>query len=310
MKGLKKANRCLYPIFEYPSFGCTIGLNNRRNILGHLPDGLPIGRISKLVNQVQLIKAIEQPLKSFDGRLPENRNAFYRRVSERLRHKDRAINIWDYERLILEQFPEVIHAKAIPHTNKNCEIAPGRVMVAVFPDIKKRTDLNPLTPGFAIGRLEAIEDFLRERSNLFLYCDENIQVVNPFYELIKVKACIRFKPEFSPSFYAVQLNQDLHEYLAPWVLNQNVPPHFSGILYTSAILNFIEERAYVDVISHFSVYHFKFDLETLEAVPVNGYDLQGEANPVTGDPIQTLPTRSIITTHAPEGDDILIWGGI
>ena len=41
---------------------------------------------------------------------------FYTRVSERLRHKDRAINLWDYERLILEAFPQIYKAKCLKHT--------------------------------------------------------------------------------------------------------------------------------------------------------------------------------------------------
>ena len=274
-------------------------LHNRNNTLDHLPDGLPVGRIAKLVNPVQTIKTVEQPLKSINGRLPEDRNAYYLRVSERLRHKDRAINIWDYERLVLEQFPEVLHAKAISHTSKQSEIEPGKVMVAVFPDLKKRTDISPLTPGFPIGKLEAIEDFLRRHSNMFLYCDENIQVVNPLYELIRVKACVRFHKGFSPAFYATQLNQDLHNFLAPWVVNQNTPLHFSGSLHTSTILNFMEERPYVDVVSHFLVYHFTLDLERMAPVSTTGYDIRGNAKPVKNEMIRTRTAHSILTTYPP-----------
>lgn len=282
-------------------------LHNQNNALDHLPDGLPVGRIAKLVNPVQTIKTVEQPLKSINGRLPEDRNAYYRRVSERMRHKDRAINIWDYERLVLEQFPEVLQAKAISHTSKNSELEPGRVMVAVFPDLKKRTDISPLTPGFPIGKLEAMEDFLRQHSNMFLYCDENIQVVNPLYELIRVKACVRFHKGFSPTFYATQLNQDLHNYLAPWIVDLNTPLHFSGSLHTSTILNFMEERPYVDVVSHFSVYHFTLDLERMVPVSTTGCDILGKAKPVKNELIRTQTARSVLTTY-PDGHDIRLWG--
>ncbi|MEN0047013.1 MAG: baseplate J/gp47 family protein [Bacteroidota bacterium] len=274
--------------------------NNQDNELSHLKQGIEPNTISKLVNQVQTIKSVTQPLSSFDGRPEEDQQAYYRRVSERLRHKNRAVNIWDYERLILEAFPEVFHAKTLSHTSKSCNIAPGKVMVAVFPDLRNRADVNPFTPGFAIGKLERIEDYLRERANLFLFCEESIQVVNPIYELVKVKCCVRFRPGFSPAFYKTQLNTDLHGFLAPWTLNfETAELMFSGELHTSTILHFIEERPYVDVVSNFEVYHYTIDLQTGE--PKNPPTL------TTTELIRTKTARSILTTYA-DGHEITLWG--
>ena len=42
---------------------------------------------------------------------------YYRRISERLRHKNRAITSWDYEQIILENFPEVFKVKCLNSTN-------------------------------------------------------------------------------------------------------------------------------------------------------------------------------------------------
>lgn len=280
---------------------------NNDNTLDQLELGLAPETITKLVNQGPAIKKVIQPLPSINGRLPEDKNAYYRRVSERLRHKNRAINIWDYERLILEEFQEVFHAKTLSHTSKNCEIDPGSVMVAVFPDLRNRPDINPFTPGFCIGKLEAIEDHLRARSNLFLYCNENIQVVNPLYELIQVKCCVRFRTGFPPLFYSTQLNNDLHSFLAPWIVNFDGDLLFSGELHTSAILNFIEEREYVDVVTHFQVCHFTIDQETGEPLPVSGNDIEGNPIPVSSDVIRTSTARSILTTY-PAGHEIQLWG--
>ena len=36
---------------------------------------------------------------------------YYTRVSERLRHKNRAIQLWDYEHLILQNFPHLYRVK-------------------------------------------------------------------------------------------------------------------------------------------------------------------------------------------------------
>ena len=68
---------------------------------------LPAGTISKLDKPDAAVKSIAQPFASFGGRGAESSQAFYTRISERLRHKDRAIDLWDYERLILEAFPQI-----------------------------------------------------------------------------------------------------------------------------------------------------------------------------------------------------------
>ena len=59
-----------------------------------------------------------------------------KRISERLRHKGRAITRFDYERITLEQFPEIWKVKCINHTlglanttyQKDLELAPGFVL--------------------------------------------------------------------------------------------------------------------------------------------------------------------------------------
>ena len=75
------------------------------------------GTISKLLVPDANIAKVGQPFDSFGGSAPEDSgSAYYQRVSERTRHKGRAIQKWDFERLVLQQFPEVLCAKCIPHS--------------------------------------------------------------------------------------------------------------------------------------------------------------------------------------------------
>ncbi len=78
---------------------------------------LPSGTISKLDQPDAAVKKITQPFATFGGRGQEASTAFYTRVSERLRHKDRAIALWDYERLVLEAFPQIYQVKCLNHTH-------------------------------------------------------------------------------------------------------------------------------------------------------------------------------------------------
>jgi hypothetical protein len=75
---------------------------NNENDVSHLETGLPSETIKKLITRVPQIRSVSQPYNSFGGTPEESDEHFYRRISERLRHKKRAITLWDYEHLILQ----------------------------------------------------------------------------------------------------------------------------------------------------------------------------------------------------------------
>ncbi|HKH59491.1 MAG TPA: hypothetical protein VKA49_01600 [Flavitalea sp.] len=237
---------------------------NHDNSLSHLALPLPAKTIQKLVDSRAAIKTVSQPYYSFDGRLPENDYQFYRRISERLRHKNRSICIWEYERLVLEQFPDLHKVKCLNHTSilQNKEIAPGFVTLAVIPDLRNKNAANKLEPRVSVGVLDEIKVFLKRKTNLFVASpfDEKLdylQLVNPLYEQIKVKTCVRFYTGLDVAYYKYVLNDDLKKFLAPWAFDTNKEINFGSTYHKSAILNFIEERKYVDVVLGFSVQHYK-----------------------------------------------------
>ncbi len=86
----------------------------------HFDQSLPAGSISKLSVKVAEVSKVTQPFASFDGKHKETGKEYYMRVSERLRHKGRAINAWDYEHLVLDRFPSIYKVKAINHTDPDC----------------------------------------------------------------------------------------------------------------------------------------------------------------------------------------------
>src|SRR5207237_4012667 len=90
------------------------------NAPSHFDAALPADSISKLVTPVAQVSKVQQPFASFDGKHSEVGKEFYTRVSERLRHKGRAITAWDYEHLILNRFSDIYKVKCITHTDPNC----------------------------------------------------------------------------------------------------------------------------------------------------------------------------------------------
>src|SRR5690606_13831713 len=134
-----------------------IGENNHP---AHLENGLPAGSISKLIMRVPQIKGVSQPFSSFGGLHEEADTAYYRRVSERLRHKNRAITLWDYEHLILQAYPEVYKIKCLNHTSATSFVSPGDVLLVVVPDIINKNVFDIYEPRLSKNMLDSIQSYI------------------------------------------------------------------------------------------------------------------------------------------------------
>ncbi|HEX4957334.1 MAG TPA: baseplate J/gp47 family protein [Lacibacter sp.] len=218
----------------------------------------PAGTISKMVNKVAEVKKINQPFSSFGGRPVESKHDFYLRISERLRHKQRAVTNWDYEYLVLQQFPEVYKVKCLNHTSlqEGCEcsfVKPGHVTLIAVPDIHNKNQFNPLEPKLSLDLITSIEEFLKELCSSFI----TPEVKNPQYEQVLLDFKVRFKTAGDFGFYADVLNRDIMNYLTPWAFTTGTDIVFGGHVRKSVLLNFIEEREYVDFVTDFRMYHVK-----------------------------------------------------
>jgi len=292
-----KSIRALPRVVKISAQAVEARFEDQANDLAHLAKPLPAGQVTKLLQSQSEIKKIEQPFPSRKGQLPEKGNTFYRRVSERLRHKDRAVTIWDYERILLEAFPKIFRAKCLSHTRLTSELAPGHTLVAVIPDLSRRQSEYPVAPRFSAGDLAEMANYLRYRTNLFVaHTTEddigNIQeqylwIANPIYEPVRLKFDVRFKRGVDVNFHMYLLDDDLKHFLAPWVKDQTANIRFNQMLHRSRIIQFIEERPYVDVVLNLEVEHCGIQLPAW----------QSEIIPTT--------SRSILTTHLAEGKDPL-----
>jgi hypothetical protein len=221
----------------------------------HLVTPLPPGAIAKLAVPLPEIKAVQQPYPSFEGRPSEQSQRYYTRVSEQLRHKGRAITIFDYERLVLEQFPDIYKVRCINHGqvvgDRLRELMPGVVTLAVIPNLAQRRTTNDLQPKVNINRLETIRTYLQR------YCSPwvEIQVVNPKYEPIHVDFEVKFKPPYDGNFayYSRELERAIVGFLSPWTVSEGADIHFGGKVYRSSILNFVEEHPTVDYVFNFKM---------------------------------------------------------
>ena len=128
----------------------------------HLATALPAESVAKMVVRDTSIKTVSQPFASYGGREAESDSVFHTRCSERLRHKDRAVTLWDYEHLVLERFPEVHKVKCLNHTCPNSEFSPGSIMLVLTPDLQNRNSRYPLRPAVTQSVLQKVKTFIEE----------------------------------------------------------------------------------------------------------------------------------------------------
>ncbi|WOD42839.1 phage baseplate protein [Hwangdonia lutea] len=240
---------------------------NNDNEFSHLENGLPEKTISKLVERKATLKGVTQPYSSFDGVPKETDTQFYRRVSERLRHKQRAITIWDYEQLILQQFPKIYKVNCLKHTFGDSELAPGFVTVIAIPNIINQNIFDVYKPRISKAKRNEIQSFINGLNTLHV----DAFVENPMYQEVKIALKVKFYEGKDESFYKKQLQKDISKFLAPWAYEETAEINFGLTLHESVVIYYIEQLDYVDYIK---------DFELLEET--NKTDNQGEVifNPV------------------------------
>jgi len=221
----------------------------------HLLTALANGSIAKVKNGNVAIKTVTQPFASFGGQLKETEQAFHTRVSERLRHKNRCVTVWDYERLVLNAFPKVHKVKCIPHASAKEWLAPGNVMLVVIPDLRNRNAVNPLQPKVDADTISRITSFVQKRIGMQIA----VTVKNPNYQKLQLHFKVQFRTGYEFNYYRNALEQALIEYLSPWAYTDQRDLQFGGKVYKSVILDFVEEREYVDYVTDFRLYSYSGD---------------------------------------------------
>lgn len=214
----------------------------------HLENALPAGTIKKMELEAGAIKKITQPYASFGGRPGEQSSAYDQRVAERLRHKNRASGIWDFEHMVLEQFPQVHKVKCLNHTSPAGELSAGHITLVLIPDLRNANAVDVLQPRFSAAILREVEAYMRRHCSKFV----KIYAQNPEYEEIEINAKVKFKGG-DKGFSARQLNQELIRFLTPWAFDTHSDIHFDAGVHLSRIIAFAEQLPYVDYLEHFSM---------------------------------------------------------
>lgn len=264
----------------YPVAGVAelVGVHAQAALATYKPlDGSDLDRVAKPVESERIgktlepdfgIKKIQQPYKSFGGRVAESKGAIPIRMGELLRHKGRSVDAFDIEHLVLDGFPELFKCKCISHTmglsarqyQRDLEVAPGFLIVAVIPDLTKLEPGDMLEPMAPVSTLTKVKKFLKTRISPFA----RICVKNPRYEKIHVKLKVQLRQGRDEIYYLSQLKTDLRDFLAPWHQGESDKLSFGQHLVYSDVLGFIEGLEYIDFVTELMLFNFKAQLNKLE----------------------------------------------
>ena len=225
------------------------------------------GSVQRLVAQNPRIAAILQPYSSFGGRPPEQFDRFATRVSERLRHKQRALSPWDYERLTLQRFANLHKVKCLTAIEtqlrtRSTEAPPGLVEVIVVPDIRAQLPADAFAPRAPANLLADIQTYLAERAP----ANVTVRVRNPQYVAVAVILGVRFAPGVDERFARQRLTDDLNRFLSPWAYDEGAEVIIGGKIYANSLIDFIDRRDYVDFVAEIKLLR-SLDGENFELIP-------------------------------------------
>jgi hypothetical protein len=216
--------------------------------------GIEANVIRDFVDPIPGVVGIRQSFPSFGGQVVESEEVFYARASETLRHKNRSISRWDFERMALGKFDWISQAKCIGHTGNELFVNKGEVYLVAIP--KAAPNSRFYEPKLSPDDIRQLEDFLQSTCNPFV----RIIVRNPSYEYVRIKCKIMFNSS-SHGLILKQLQNDILNYICPWFYSQNINASLGGSIKKSDLINFIQSRSYVTYLTGISIIQLQTNLK-------------------------------------------------
>lgn len=211
------------------------------------------------VRAIPGIGNIRQIYKAFGGRDRESESARKVRISERLRHKNRALLPWDYEQLVLEQFPGVYKVKCFNSvSSKGAAIIrrPGHVLIVVVPNSEAAASKKCSHSMINVQQLEQIRVYVKNLCSEFV----NIEVRNPVYEHVQVRCMVKFADAISEGVNISRLNRQISDYMCPWK-QAGYKARFGWSIRQQDIESYIRSLGYIEYVTNFSMLHITVDNE-------------------------------------------------
>lgn len=267
-------------LYSVAAHGLKVTWQNHGNDPAHLNTPLPPGTISQAIAPIAGIGRILQPVASFGGRAESTDNQLNIRASERLRHKNRAVTIWDYERLILDRFPEIFKVKCFAGmTLSGDRDVPGQILIVVIPQFSAGTTTPQSRPMADMALLQRIREHVARLASPFAVID----VCNPVYESVQVRCAVKLQPGAGASVKHIDLA--ISNYLSPWSETGHYQAGFGWTLRSIDLKAFIQGLNEVDYVTQLSMLHITRPDQACMLEDTAASDLHTPEQPETSDHI-------------------------
>lgn len=204
------------------------------------------------LNGLPEITDIIQPFSSFGGIAAENDTQMERRVSTRLKTKDRLVSKTDYYRVIKENFPFIYYV-APSYTKED-----KTIKIYVVSMVKSWLNANAYRPYVTICKRLDIKNFIQKRTTTF----NEIQVLNFKFNYIRVHATISIKRGHEISGVEKLLNPKINIFLSPWIHADQEQVAIGSDIHASQIALFIKSQPEIASVKEVSIEIVSIDSAT------------------------------------------------
>lgn len=205
---------------------------------------LPPNAIARSLTKIPGIRNIKQPMPSFGGKSLEKENAFVNRISETIKHRNRPVTSWDFEKIILTEFHEISQVICIPVSEHN-----NSLLIVIIPVSDEKF---PITSNDLLNR---VDRFLRSVTSSHV----KFNICSPLYEKIKVNVSLSLKVGYTQGFYLDEINSKLTEFINTIALSNSNRFVLGGKLHLSDVLSYLKTIPYIDGVKHLSLVHLVKD---------------------------------------------------
>jgi len=221
-------------------------LDNRNKLCSY---GAGLSDKWQSIDAIPGIQSFKQYQASTSHAPEENSHEAMVRLFERLRHKNRAITPWDYERLVLERFPQVDMVKCLPSCRMGVATpSPGNILLIVTPKLLDEKNIHAQGHNHSSVLLNEISEELK-------YITPNklrLEVANARYEIVQVRCSVQFNDALISGELIKQLKTDISYYLSPWS-GVGIRHTLGWRIRTADVESFIQRLNYVNRVTKVSL---------------------------------------------------------
>lgn len=213
----------------------------------HSPEGIKSAdyEVNCAGKKLPGIEKIVQITPFTDANTEENEVQKLIRVSEFITHRGRAVTARDYERMALQEFPEVRKVKCLPGIS-----SPGEVTLVVIPVCN--TDKECKKPRSSPELLLNIEDYFSTRTSGAV---KKVHAINPLYEVITVRCAMKISwTNYSNAATRAIIGKVINTVVAPWQRKKE-PPVLGYSFTLEELYGKLIRMKQVDAVIRLSVLH-------------------------------------------------------